>query len=119
MDQQAPNSVRGLSLQNSLCALTPRQYGGVMLEPNDLTNLLAVRNLRDLAASHAHVPGRAQQDTAVLLLDAAIERAVFTACGFKQVDLGVKDTLESALAKLGNLGFTTPPGLSTDRMRLH
>lgn len=96
-----------------------RHHGGVLLEPNDLANLLAVRNLRDLAASHARIPGRAQQDTAVLLLDAAIERAVFTACGFKQIDLGVKDTLESALSKLGNTGFTTPAGLSTDRIRLH
>ncbi|WP_209559704.1 hypothetical protein [Frigoribacterium sp. PvP032] len=91
----------------------------MLLEPNDLANLLAVRNLRNLAASHARIPGRAQHDTAVLLLDAAIERAVFTACGFKQIDLGVKDTLESALSKLGNTGFTTPAGLSTDRMRLH
>ena len=106
-----PRGVAGL--------LARRHHGEVLLEPNDLANLLALRNLRDVAASHARVPGRAQQDTAVLLLDAAIERAVFTACGFKQIDLGVKDTLETALSKLGNGGFTTPAGLSTDRMRLH
>lgn len=89
------------------------------LTPNDLSNLVAIRSLRDFAASQARIPGVMQRQTAVLLLDGAIERSVLTACEHLQETPGDFDYSTKAMQLLRTHGWTPHPGVETDRRQLH
>lgn len=94
-------------------------HGVMPLSPNALSNLVAIRAQRNIAASQAKSPGAAHRQVAVILLDAAIERTAFTAAEFLEVTFAERDGVDKALQELRALGWKPGLGLETDRRRLH
>lgn len=95
------------------------QNEDMSLTVNDVVNLLAIRSLRDAAMAQSRTAGTVQRQIAVILLDAAIERTVFTACEYLQIQLPQNAKLDAALQKLTAHGWKPAQGLESDRKRLH
>ena len=93
--------------------------GGMDLAPTEVLTLLTIRSLRDLGDRHAQVPGAVPRQIAVILLDAAIERAAFAACDSKQLSLPERAHLDDALKKLRAAGWKPGRGTEANRERMH
>ena len=108
------------TLQHNSRPIAVTRHDGVMpLTPNDLANLVAIRSLRDLAAGQARAPGAVHRQAAVILLDAAIERTVFTAAEYLLGTFTDRDLVEKPLQALRGHGWIPDAGVETSRRRLH
>lgn len=82
-------------------------------------DLIAIRSLRDFAIHEAGIPGAVHRQVAVILLDAAIEQAVFTAAEYLGESFGDREQVEKPLQKLRELKLPVSKGVETSRKRLH
>lgn len=96
-----------------------RYYRRMRIDANILSDLVTIRSLQDLALSQARTPGTARRQAAVILLDAAIERTIFSAAEYSGAVLKDADYASKALTYLNDKGWRPEPGIETSRKRLH
>jgi len=91
----------------------------MLLIPEVAADLVAIRTLRDLAGLQARSPGGVHRQVAVILLDAAIERTVFSAAEYLGYVFSDRDLVDKPLHLLKTSGLKVPDGVETSRKRLH